>query len=53
MLNNYLEFEIRWRLRELLREQGFVAVMQSESGRRLLANLAALEKAQCRLKAAA
>jgi ribosomal protein L34 len=53
MLNNYLEFEIKWRLQELLREQGFVAVMKSESGRRLLANLAALEKARGRVKAAA
>lgn len=39
-----LAFEIKWRLRELIREQGAVAVMHSDAGKKLSANLAALEK---------
>jgi len=47
-----LAFEVRWRLRELIQEQGAAAVMNSDIGRKLTANLAVLETAQQQGKAA-
>jgi hypothetical protein len=45
MVRKNLEFEIRWRLRELIREQG-VAVVMYGVGKKLLQNLAALKAAK-------
>jgi hypothetical protein len=43
MIRNNLIFEVRWLLQELVRKHGVVAVMNSDRGKRLYANLEALE----------
>ena len=42
MLRKNLEFEVRWRLRELIREHGVTVVMNSDTGQKLLKNLQAI-----------
>jgi hypothetical protein len=42
MVRKNLEFEIRWQLRELIREQG-VAVVMYGVGKKLLQNLEAIK----------
>jgi hypothetical protein len=38
-----LEFEIRWGLRQLIREQGAALVVNTGAGQRLLKNLESIE----------
>lgn len=52
MLRKNLEFEVRWRLRELIREHGVTVVMNSDTGQKLLKNLQAIEASKSLKQAA-
>jgi hypothetical protein len=51
MVRKNLEFEIRWQLRELIREQGAAVVMYGV-GKKLLQNLEAIEALKAAKQAA-
>ena len=43
MILKNLAFEIKWRLRELIREQGVAVVVNTDAGQKLFKNLEAIE----------
>ncbi|MCK9378494.1 MAG: hypothetical protein M0P73_20435 [Syntrophobacterales bacterium] len=52
MILKSLEFEIRWRLRELIQEHGAAVVMNTQAGQKLFRNLEAVEKSNAEKLAA-